>query len=144
MSMHRPAVVAALAAIAASVPVAAQGPDVVRYDPATVTTVTGTIIRVAIAARRGADPGGINLLLRTKRETLPVNLGPVWNLDELSIFLKRGERITVRGSRITAGGRPAIIAASVSVGPSTVTLRDSTGAPAWVGAETMLARRGRS
>lgn len=142
MSMHRPALAAALVVIAASVPAAGQSLEVVRFDPATVTTVSGTIVRVALVARRGADPGGINLLLRTNRETLPVNLGPVWNLDELSINLKRGERITVRGSRIMAGGRPAIIAASVSVGASTVTLRDSTGSPAWVGAETLLARRG--
>ena len=144
MSMHRPAMAAVFVVIAASTPAAGQTLDVARFDPATVTTVSGTIMRVAVVARRGADPGGINLLLRTKRETLPVNLGPVWNLDELSIYLKRGERITVRGSRITAGGRPAIIAASVSVGTSTVTLRDSTGSPAWAGAETMLARRGRS
>ena len=143
MSMHRPAVVAALVVIAASVPAAGQRLDVARYDPATVTTVSGTIVRVALVARRGADPGGIRLLLRTNRETLPVDLGPVWNLDELSINLRRGERIAVRGSRIMADGRPAIIAASVSVGGETVTLRDSTGAPAWVRAETMLARRGR-
>ena len=142
MSMHRPAVVAALVVIAASVPAAGQSLDAVRFDPATVTTLSGTIVRVALVARRGADPGGINLLLRTNRETLPVNLGPVWNLDELWINLKRGDRITIRGSRISVGGRPAIIAASVSVGTSTVTLRDSTGSPAWARAETLLARRG--
>lgn len=142
MSMHRPAVVAALVVIAASVPAAGQSLDAVRFDPATVTTVRGTIVRVAIAVRRGADPGGINLLLRTNRETLPVNLGPVWNLDALWINLKRGEPITVCGSRISVGGRPAIIATSISVGASTVTLRDSTGSPAWARAETMLARGG--
>jgi hypothetical protein len=142
MSMHRPAVVAALVVIAASVPAAGQSLDAVRFDPATVTTLSGTIVRVALVARRGADPGGINLLLRTNRETLPVNLGPVWNLDELWINLKRGDRITIRGSRISVGGRPAIIASSVSVGTSTVTLRDSTGSPAWARAETLLARRG--
>jgi hypothetical protein len=142
MSMHRPAVVVALVVIAASVPAAGQTLDVVRYDPATVTTLSGTIAQVALVARRGADPGGIHLLLRTNRETLPVTLGPIWDLDELWINLKRGERITVRGSRISVGGRPAIIAASVSVGTSTVTLRDSTGSPAWSRAETLLARRG--
>ncbi|HEU5174026.1 MAG TPA: hypothetical protein VFT96_04660 [Gemmatimonadaceae bacterium] len=142
MSMHRPAMAAAFVVIAASIPAAGQTPDVAGFDPATVTTVSGTIVRVALVARRGADPGGINLLLRTKRETLPVNLGPVWNLDELWINLKRGERITVRGSRISVGGRPAIIAAAVSVGPTTVTLRDSTGSPAWARAETLLARGG--
>jgi hypothetical protein len=41
--------------------------------------------------------------------------------------------VTVRGSRITFEGKPAIIAVTVTGGTTTLVLRDEKGTPAWKG-----------
>jgi hypothetical protein len=44
-----------------------------------------------------------------------------------------GDKIEVKGSRISFGGKPAIIAAEVRKGSAALMLRDPNGVPAWAG-----------
>ena len=103
------------------------------YDPTKVETVRGTI--TAIDRRTAWRPGrmGIHLTVKTAKETLPVHLGPAWFIDNLEPPLAVGQAITVKGSRVSFGGKPAIIAASIDRGAETVTLRDEAGRPVWAG-----------
>jgi hypothetical protein len=41
--------------------------------------------------------------------------------------------VEVRGSRVTMGGKPVIIAAEVRKGDAVLTLRDDQGVPMWSG-----------
>jgi hypothetical protein len=45
----------------------------------------------------------------------------------------KGDKIEVKGSRVTISGKPAIIAAEVKKGDTILVLRDSAGIPAWAG-----------
>ena len=103
------------------------------YNPATVETVTGTVESVDKVTPMKGMYYGIHLMVKTDKETISVNLGPGWYIERLDTKIEKGDRIQVKGSRVTLSGKPAIIAAEVKKGDSTLLLRDSAGIPAWAG-----------
>ena len=76
---------------------------------------------------------GIHLQLKTDKETISVHLGPAWYIERLDAQIEKGNKIEVKGSRVTAAGKPAIIAAEVKKGDALLKLRDDSGIPAWAG-----------
>ena len=103
------------------------------YNPATVETVSGIVESVdKITPRKGMYPG-IHLVLKTDKETIAVHLGPEWYIERQDVKLEKGDKIEVKGSRITFEGKPSIIAAECKKGDNVLILRDSTGVPAWAG-----------
>jgi hypothetical protein len=104
------------------------------YNPKTVETVEGEITKVErVVPIRGMHTG-VHLLLKTnKAESLAVHLGPDWYVDKQEPKLSAGDKVQVRGSRITFDGKPAIIAAEVTKAGQTMHLRDADGVPAWAG-----------
>lgn len=108
------------------------------YDPSTVETVNGVVAsieRVTPMQMQDCCGGqGVHLTLTTNDdETLSVHLGPAWYLDNQAVQIAAGDEITVRGSRITYAGAPALIAANVTRGDDTLMLRDDQGFPRWRG-----------
>jgi hypothetical protein len=109
------------------------GPGARRYDPKTVETVSGKIARIE-RLPSGGGTGGVHLVLETDAgATYAVHLGPAWYVDRQDTKLAAGDRIQVRGSRLTMDGRPVILAATVTKGERTLVLRDDTGVPKWSG-----------
>ena len=102
------------------------------FDPKTVQTLHGTVTVVEQVQSRGMSPG-IHVQLRTSRETIWVHLGPSWFLENQDVVLKVGDRVRVRGSRVKWGGKPAVIAMTVTKGEMTIQLRDAAGVPYWAG-----------
>ena len=103
------------------------------YNPATVETVSGVIESVdKITPMKGMN-SGIHVMLKTDKETISVHVGPEWYIERQDVKLEKGDKIEVKGSRVTFAGKPAIIAAEVKKGDSTLVLRDSSGIPAWAG-----------
>ncbi len=103
------------------------------YDPATVETITGTVESVDKVTPMKGMYYGIHLIVKTAKETMPVDLGPGWYIERLDTKIEKGDKIEVKGSRVKFAGKPAIIAAEVKKGDSTLVLRDSAGIPAWAG-----------
>lgn len=103
------------------------------YDPTTLETVSGEIVSITQTPSRRGQTHGVHLLLQTETEPLEVHLGPAWYLDEQGFEVETGDRIEVRGSRIDFAGTPALIAAEVTKGEETFTLRDENGVPVWQG-----------
>ena len=103
------------------------------YDPATVETLSGTVVSVEKITPAKGMYYGIHLILKTDKETIPVHLGPAWYVERLDTKIEKGDHIQVSGSRVTIAGKPAIIAAEVKKGDTTLVLRDSAGIPAWAG-----------
>ncbi len=101
------------------------------YDPATVTTVQGEIVEVKRLA--GARHAGVHLTLATGAEKLDVHLGPDFYVDRQAVKLASGDRVEVKGSRVTMGGAPAILAQEVRRGADVLALRDANGVPLWRG-----------
>ena len=108
------------------------------YDPKTVETVSGEVTsaqQVHHGKGGGQRGGGYGVHVRLKTDTgeIWVHLGPTWYLDKQGLKIATGDRIEVRGSRVTLEGQPAIIAAEVKKGNQSLRLRDATGVPAWGG-----------
>jgi hypothetical protein len=76
---------------------------------------------------------GIHLMVKTDKETIAVDLGPGWYIERLDTKIENGDKVEVKGSRVTFAGKPAIIAAEVKKGDNVLTLRDNTDIPAWSG-----------
>ncbi|MBN2575474.1 MAG: DNA-binding protein [Deltaproteobacteria bacterium] len=110
------------------------------YDPRTVETVAGEIAKVERVAPLRGMHRGVHLVLKLERgESLAVHLGPEWYVDRQDITFEPGDKVEVRGSRVTFEGKPVIIAAEVKKDGQTLHLRDANGVPAWTG----WRRRGR-
>lgn len=103
------------------------------YDPKTVETIVGVVVRVEkITPTKGMSPG-VHMIVKTEKETVSVHLGPAWYIDNQDINIDPKDKIEVKGSRITFEGKPAIIAAEVKKGNEVLELRNENGIPAWSG-----------
>ena len=103
------------------------------YNPATVETVRGVVTSVEHFAPAKGMSYGVHAMVKTKRETISVHLGPGWFLENQDTLVAAGDALEVMGSRITYEGRPAIVAATVTRGDEVLTLRDGRGIPVWSG-----------
>ena len=103
------------------------------YNPATVETLSGTVESVDKVTPMKGMHYGIHLTLKTDKVTVDVHLGPEWYIERQDAKIEKGDTIEVKGSRVTVAGKPAIIAAEVKKGDSTLMLRDTNGIPAWAG-----------
>ncbi len=136
--MKKLALLAALLAIPAPSlaqggPPSGRGPGGMRmFDPATVVTVTGTVLGET-RVDRGMGHSGVHLSLKTADGEIPVHLGPDFWVDRQAVKIAKGDEITVKGSRVTFEGKPALIAETVTKGGATLVLRDAKGVPAWQG-----------
>ena len=103
------------------------------YNPATETTVKGTVEEVKqIPSARGAS-SGTHLILKTDKETLKVHLGPTAFLEKEKFTFAKGDQIEITGSKVKIGGADALLAREVKKGDKTLTLRNAQGVPAWSG-----------
>jgi len=102
------------------------------YDPKTVETITGEVISIDQFTPAKGMIGGIHMNVKTGKETISVHLGPSWYLENQDVKIEAKDTVEVKGSRITFGGKPAIIAAEVRKGQEVLTLRDESGFPAWM------------
>lgn len=103
------------------------------YNPQTVETVSGVVVSVNTFTPIRGMSYGVHAMVKTEKETLSVHLGPAWFIDNQESKIKAGDQVEIKGSRITYEGKPAIIAAEVTKGDKTLTLRDAGGIPAWSG-----------
>jgi hypothetical protein len=103
------------------------------YNPATETTVKGTVEEVKQVSGPRGGPGGAHLILKTDKETLEVRLGPTAFLEKEKFTFTKGDQIEVTGSKVKIEGANALIAREVKKGGKTLTLRDAQGVPAWSG-----------
>lgn len=122
----------ALAADTPSTPQGGPGPRR-RYDPATVETISGEVLRIDhLPSRRGTGTS-VHLAVRVNGETVDVRLGPAWWVDGQKVRVKEKDKVEVKGSRVTIGGAPVVIAAVVNKNDKTLVLRNDAGVPAWAG-----------
>jgi hypothetical protein len=103
------------------------------YDPKTLETISGEVVGVDTITPRKGMSYGVHLILKTEKETISVHLGPAWFLQRQDVKIVPGDKIEIRGSRITFQGKPVIIAAELKKGEEILNLRDENGFPAWSG-----------
>lgn len=103
------------------------------YNPAAVETISGEVQAVEAVVPAKGMYSGVQLLVKTDKETIPVHLGPAWYIERLDTKIEKGDKVQVKGARTSFAGKPAIIAAEISKGDATLVLRDAAGIPAWAG-----------
>lgn len=103
------------------------------YNPATVETISGVITAIDKVTPMKGMSYGIHLTVKTDKESVSVMLGPGWYIERLDTKLAKGDKVEVKGSRITYEGKPAIVAAEVKKGDAVLKLRDDNGIPVWAG-----------
>ena len=102
------------------------------YDPKSLETISGEVTKVDRITPSQGMSGGIHMLVKTDKETVSVHLGPSWYIENQDIKIEPKDKVEVKGSRITFGDKPAIIATEVRKGNEVLTLRDPSGFPAWM------------
>jgi len=103
------------------------------YDPKTLEPISGDIVRVDRITPMKGMSHGIHLAIKTDQGEISVHLGPAWFVENQDITIEPGDKVEVKGSRVTIQGKPAIIAASLRKGDETLELRDENGVPVWSG-----------
>jgi len=76
---------------------------------------------------------GVHLVVKTDKETVSVQLGPSWYIENQDIKISPGDKVEITGSRVSFEGKSAIIAAEVKKGDEILKLRDENGYPVWSG-----------
>ncbi len=102
------------------------------YDPKSSETIRGEVTKVDRITPTQGMSGGIHMLVKTDKETVSVHLGPSWYLENQDVKIEPKDTVEVKGSRVTFGGQPALIASEVRKGNEILTLRDEAGFPAWM------------
>ena len=103
------------------------------YDPKTVETITGEVVSVSPITPSKGMGAGVHMTVNTGKETVSVHLGPSWYLENQDVKIEPKDKVEVKGSKITFGGKPAIIAMEVKKGDEVLKLRDDAGFPVWAG-----------
>ncbi len=103
------------------------------YNPRTVETISGEVVSVDQFTPMRGMRSGVHVTVKTEKETVSVHLGPAWYLENQDIKIEPGDKVDVKGSRITFSGKPAMIATEIKKGDHVLKLRDDNGIPAWSG-----------
>jgi hypothetical protein len=111
------------------------GPGPQDYNPERVTTVKGQVKRLGgygmtgWRVAPGMHPPG--LVLKNDEQSITVDLGPPWFLNQQCFSIKKGDNLEVTGSKIVIDHQTVLLAAEVKKDGQTLRLRDEKGAPLW-------------
>ena len=103
------------------------------YNTKTVETFQGSVLSIDTFSVVATGRPGVHLHVKRNKDTMTVHLGPLWYLENQELALSVQDTLTVKGSRVTFNGEPAVIAAEVKKGDASLILRDAKGYPVWSG-----------
>jgi len=101
-----------------------------KFNPDTVETLSGEIIKMDIFKPKGMGVG-VQIVLKTDEETIPVHLGPLRYMIRQKREIGPGDRVEITGSLVDSAGKPLIMASEIRKGGKRLELRDENGVPVW-------------
>ncbi len=102
------------------------------FDPAKITTATGTVQSVGTFQPAPGAAEGVSVKIKDDSGQMrTIQAGPKAFADKLGMNLLFGDSITVKGSKALIGTRPVIIASEITKAGQTYKLRNNNGMPAW-------------
>jgi hypothetical protein len=104
------------------------------YNPEAVETLTGSVAAVnRHVSKRAGKPDRVAMVLQTNQGAVKVHLGPADYLDQQALKLAVGDRVEVKGVKLSRLKAPTFIAGEVRKGDQVLKLRDdATGRPLWL------------
>lgn len=103
-----------------------------NFDMETVEKLTGKIADIKFSGKDNSENKGVELLLQFDEQLMPIHLGPAWYMNMQRGKFKKGDIITVQGSRVAMNHKFVIIAQELKLGNKVLRLRDATGHPHWM------------
>lgn len=104
-----------------------------NYNPATETTVTGTVESVTNVPSGHRGGGGLHLVVTAASGPIEVHVGPSSFVASKNVTFAKGDILTVVGSKVMMSGEDVLIAREIRKGDQVLTLRDAKGFPLWSG-----------
>ncbi len=132
-----PVIALVLVVLAAVVPASAaqkseNGVAVPKYDPATETTLKGTVEEVKDRQCPVSGGMGSHLILKiADGKTIEVHLASTKFVKTYELVFQKGDEVEVKGSKVKFEGVETIFAREVKRGNDTFMFRDKEGKPVW-------------
>ncbi len=101
------------------------------FNPSTIETVNGKVMDITTHSGKKGMAAFERLDLKTDKGTIPVVLGPASYVDKENVKVKKGDDISVTGSRVTMHKKSELVATQIKDGSKTLDLRKSDGTPLW-------------
>ena len=100
------------------------------FNPGTVGTVSGEVVRVEQAFSGSGKDYCVHALLKTPQGQVTAILAPKGYMTTQGLVITPKDRVTVTGSLLSVLNKPFILAMEVE-GDRTMKLREANGRPAW-------------
>ena len=100
------------------------------FNPGTVGTVSGEVVRVEQAFAGSGKDYCVHALLKTPQGQVTAILAPKGYMAEQGLAIDRQDRVTVTGSLISVLNKSFLLAMKVT-GDRSMQLREASGRPAW-------------
>jgi hypothetical protein len=101
------------------------------YDQNTLEKVQGLVVDTRDYNCPISGTVGSHITVKGEGGDIEVHLAPASFMKQYEIAIRKNDRVTILGSRITFEGKPALVARSVAIGRDTFNFRDSNGKPLW-------------
>jgi DNA/RNA endonuclease YhcR with UshA esterase domain len=101
------------------------------YAPTSEQTVRGWVVESKDFQCPVTGTVGSHITVKNETGSIEVHLAPASFMKQYEINIRKGDKVTVVGSRIMFEGKTALIAKSVAIGNETYNFRDPSGNPLW-------------
>ncbi len=101
------------------------------FDPQKIVELKGEVIEVSNSQENKDEKHGVSLILAIKKEEIPVHLGPFWYITRQLHHFKKGDKVEVKGSKVTFKDAEIIVASEIRKDKMQMKLRDEHGVPTW-------------
>jgi DNA/RNA endonuclease YhcR with UshA esterase domain len=101
------------------------------YNTATQITIAGRVTDARDYDCPVSETVGSHLALTTNSGELEVHMAPARFMKQYEITIRKGDYVTITGSKFSFEGKAALMAKSVTLDHDTYTFRDDKGRPLW-------------
>jgi len=101
------------------------------YAPTSEQTMHGWVVETKDFECPVTGTVGSHITVKNETGSIEVHLAPASFMKQYEINIRKGDNVTVVGSKITFEGKSALIAKSVAIGHDTYNFRDQSGKPLW-------------
>jgi DNA/RNA endonuclease YhcR with UshA esterase domain len=101
------------------------------YTPTSEQTMRGWVVETRDFQCPVTGTVGSHITVKNETGSIEVHLAPASFMKQYEINIRKGDNVTVVGSKIMFEGKGALIAKSVAIGNETYNFRDQSGRPLW-------------
>jgi DNA/RNA endonuclease YhcR with UshA esterase domain len=101
-----------------------------KYDVAKEVTIKGSVEEIKEVPNPKGQIG-IYLMVKSGADVVEVRLCPNSFLKEFEVVFKKGDQLTITGSKVKVEDKEVVLAREIENGNNKLVLRDKQGVPVW-------------